>query len=298
MSPDRQTRCFSIAGMRIEVTAPFSLPGMILEERLGPFSGEPRPAAGVVRIDWRESSGPLSPEGELVYDPGAIWRMFRMKRAWCAEISYADRTQDLPREEIRSLLHANEAWDDLVLRERRDADGWHSLLSLGAGELAVRTAILGTGGLLFHASAVDDNGRGIVFSGRSGAGKSTQLDLWRGRKGVVAMTDDRVAVRCRAGEGATCYGTPWGGYPGCSRNHAAPLRAIVMLEQASENAIERLSLPTAAARLACRAFLPYWDRALMRRAFGNLEELVHSVPVYLLRCRAEPEAVELVRSVL
>ncbi|ASQ89927.1 hypothetical protein CHL67_02420 [Prosthecochloris sp. GSB1] len=284
--------------MRIEVSAPFSLPGMILEERLGPFSGEPPAAAGVVRIDWRESSGTLSPEGELVYDPGAIWRMFRTMWTWCAEISYADRTRDLPREEIRSLLHANETWDDLVLFERRRGDGWHSMLSLGAGELAVRTAILGTGGLLFHASAVDDNGQGIVFSGRSGAGKSTQLDLWRGREGVITMTDDRVAVRCRAGEGATCYGTPWGGYPGLSRNHAAPLVAIVMLEQASENSIERLSPQAAAARLACRAFLPYWDRGLMRRAFRNLEELVRSVPVYRLRCRAEPAAVDLVRSVL
>ncbi len=298
MNPDRISRFFSIAGMQIELQAPSDCPGLLLEDRTDPFSGKPPRPAAAVTVDWRESAAPLRAEGELVYDPGAIWRMFRGEGFWCAELSYADDTGAVGKDGVRSLLYANDTWDRLTLKERRIDPGWHGLFSLGAGELAVRASIVPTGGLLLHASAVDDNGRGVLFSGRSGAGKSTQLGFWSGRPGVVTMTDDRAAVRCSPEGGASGYGTPWGGLPGTSRDHSAPLAAIVMLEQAPENRIERLSPAAAAAALACRAFLPYWDRSLMQRAFANLETLVRTVPVHLLRCRPEPSVVDLVRSVL
>ena len=148
---------------------------------------------------------------------------------------------------------------------RPDADrtayrsAWQSLLNIGAGELILRTAILFTGGLVFHASGLDDNGKGIVFVGHSGAGKSTQVGLWSQEPGVIAMNDDRIAVRVEA-NGAMCYGTPWGGTADIARNHAAPLSALIVLEQAPENAIQPLAPAAAASLLTARAFLPYWDR--------------------------------------
>jgi hypothetical protein len=97
-----------------------------------------------------------------------------------------------------------------------------------ASALMLRTTILFTGGLVFHASAVNDNGHGIVFVGHAGAGKSTQRGLWSNRPGVIAMNDDRIAVRVEA-RGPTCYGTPWGGTADMARNHAAPLAAGIMV---------------------------------------------------------------------
>ena len=128
-------------------------------------------------------------------------------------------------------------------------------------------------------------------------GKSTQLGLWNHVPGVTAMNDDRIAVRPNAND-AICYGTPWGGTAEIASNHQAPLSALILLEQASENKIQRLSPSTAAPLLLARAFLPYWDRSLMQRAFENLNVLLAHVPVYLLRCRPEPAVVSLVRSVL
>ena len=71
-----------------------------------------------------------------------------------------------------------------------------------------------------------------------------------------------------------------------------------MLEQAPENAIQPLSPSAAAALLLARAFLPYWDPALMQRAMTNLNTILGCVPVYRLRCRPEPAVIPLVRSVL
>ncbi len=115
--------------------------------------------------------------------------------------------------------------------------------------------------------------------------------------GVIAMNDDRIAVRANNG-GSKSYGLPWAGSSEIARNHAARLSAIIVLEQAPENVIERLPPSAAVSLLAARAFLPYWDRDLMRLAITNLNTILTNVPVYHLRCRPEPAAIALVRSVL
>ena len=119
---------------------------------------------------------------------------------------------------------------------------------------------------------------------------------------MIAMNDDRIAVRVNTNPApnktavlSTCYGTPW---TDIARNHAAPLSAIIVLEQAPENAIQLLAPATAASLLAARAFLPYWDQSLMLRAMTNLNTILAHVPVYRLRCRPEKAVIPLVRSVL
>lgn len=284
----------TIAGILIEVQSPLSPAELGIEKRLGPFFGAPDKPIGRVSLCWEESQGMPVPQGELVYDPGSIWRMYREKQEYYAEITYDQNgTAAIP----QAVLRANSTWDDLTLAEQRSGSQWTSVLNLGAGELLLRTRILLTGGLVFHASGIDDNGRGVVFVGHSGAGKSTQAGLWSSLPGVIAMNDDRIAIRPNV-SGAVCYGTPWGGDKDIARNHSAPLSAIILLEQSPENKIERLSVSSAVPMLLARCFLPYWDPSLMQRAFGNLDTILASVPVYRLHCRPEMAVVPLVRSVL
>lgn len=280
----------TIADILIEITSPLSVAELGIEPRFGPFFGAPEKPLVHVALRWEESAHSPAPRGDLIYDPGSLWKMYRAGDAYNAALSYTHK-------DVRAVLRANVAWDDLTLTEQRSGLNWQTMFNIGAGELLLRTKILLTDGLVFHASAIDDNGRGIVFVGHAGAGKSTQLGLWNHESGVIAMNDDRIAMRVNA-NGAICYGTPWGGTDEIARNHQAPLSALILLEQASENKIQRLSPSDAAPMLLARAFLPYWDRSLMQRAFENLNKLLARVPVYLLRCRPEPAVVSLVRSVL
>jgi hypothetical protein len=288
----------TIAETLIELTSPLSAAELGIQARLGPFVGSQKDPLARLALRWEESPTPPAPRGELIYDPGSIWKMYRDSgrdgASYYAAMSYESPGQAA---QAQGMLRANPAWDDLTLTEQRAGRYWQSLLSIGAGELILRTAILFTGGLVFHSSGLDDNGRGIVFVGHSGVGKSTQLDLWRYETGVIAMNDDRIAVRAGA-EGAKCYGTPWGGTSNIARNHTAPLAALVLLEQAPENAILRVPPLAAASLLATRSFLPYWDPALMQRAMLNLNTILTHVPVYRLRCRPEAAVIPLVRSVL
>jgi hypothetical protein len=285
-----------IANVLIELTSPLSAVELGIEGRLGPFcaAGAPEDPLARVALRWEDSKNPPTPRGELIYDPGSIWKMYRAGSGFCATLTYEREGQAA---HVQSMLSANPAWDTLTLTEYRSGVDWKSLLNVGAGELILRTAILFSGGLVLHSSGVDDNGRGLVFVGHSGAGKSTQVGLWRGEPGVVAMNDDRIAVRVEAA-GPICHGTPWGGTAEIARNHAAPLRALIVLEQASENAIEPLAPAAAASLLMARAFLPYWDAALMARAMANLNAILARVPVYRLRCRPEAAVISLVRSIL
>lgn len=285
----------TIAGILIEVHSPLSAAGLGIENRMGAFfTGTDNPVARV-SLRWEESTGSPSPRGELIYNPGSVWRMYRSGDMVYAAINYLDDGTDA---NTISVLRANSSWDDLTLTERRTGSHWRSLINFGAGELILRTKIILTGGLVFHSSGIDDNGRGIVFVGHSEAGKSTQSRLWGRLPGVIEMNDDRMAVRPHASGGAECFGTPWGGTAGLAKNHQAPLSALILLEKACTNKIERLSPSVSASMLLARSFLPYWDKSLMSRAVNNLSLLLESVPVYRLCCRPEPEIVSLVRSVL
>ncbi len=284
----------TIADILLDLQSPFSAQELGIENRLGPFLGVPEKPVGRVSLRWEESSGALVPHGELIYNPGSIWRIYKAEEKYCAAIGYPSGDGSAC---VQAVLEANASWDELTLTEQRHGSTWQSLLNTGAGELIVRTSLLFADGLIFHACGVDDNGRGIVFVGHSGAGKSTQAGLWDHVPGAVVMNDDRVAVRCNS-EGAMCHGTPWGGTADIARNHSSPLSAIIILEQAANNSIEPLASSVSVPMLLARAFLPYWDQGLMERAISNLNAILDCVPVYRLECRPERQIIGLVRSIL
>ena len=284
----------SIADIVIELESPLSAAELGIKNRLEPFFSSLKNPKSRIKLQWKESLSLPLPEGELIYDPGSIWKIYRAGSKYHAVMTYHADGQEA---QTQGILEANSGWDDLTLTEVRSGSRWQSLLNIGAGELILRTAIIFTGGIVFHASALDDNGKGIVFIGHSGAGKSTQVEIWSNKPGVIAMNDDRIAVSSGTGE-TVCYGTPWGGTAEIARNHAAPLKVIFVLEHALENKIEKLLPSMAAPLLLARSFLPYWNHLLMKKAMTNINELLNKVPVYRLRCRPEEEVISLVRSVL
>ncbi|MBW1743970.1 MAG: hypothetical protein JRJ47_11195 [Deltaproteobacteria bacterium] len=77
-------------------------------------------------------------------------------------------------------------------------------------------------GALFHAAGVDIKGRGYMFPGKSGAGKSTITRQLATRDHIGLLSDDRVVVR-KIGEAFKAFGTPWPGEEGIAENTSVPL---------------------------------------------------------------------------
>ncbi len=146
--------------------------------------------------------------------------------------------------------------------------------------------------LLLHCAFIRIHGQAILFSGPSGVGKSTQAELWQTHVSAELCNGDRAALRMQ-GEQWQAYGLPYAGSSHVFRNVSAPCRAIVMLGQAEENRLRRLSPREAFPALYPELTLHHWEKATVERATSLLTNLISKVPVYRLDCLPEESAVRL-----
>jgi hypothetical protein len=152
-------------------------------------------------------------------------------------------------------------------------------------------------GLMIHASSIEWNGQGVMFPAPSGTGKSTHAHLWHRRFGVTILDGDQTS--CRLVDGfPVVFGLPWCGTSGEFTNASRPLRAIVFLEQSPSNSIRRLTLSEGAVRLFARCFMHISNEIMTDRALQTIKEIVGRTDCYLLKCRPDFEAVELVKKCL
>lgn len=174
-----------------------------------------------------------------------------------------------------------------------DEEGYFHMVH-GMIGVAFRYALFNFDGLVIHSSTLKWNGKGLMFSAPSGTGKSTHVKLWQKYlDDVIVINDDSPAIRMIDNK-PYVYGTPWCGSKSIHSNDFAPLAAIVLLEQAPNNMILRLNTQKAVLNLLPRVFSPYFDQNMMRKCMNIFERIMVSIPIYLLQCRPDKEAMELV----
>lgn len=149
-------------------------------------------------------------------------------------------------------------------------------------------------GVLLHASAVKEDTVGRLFTGHSGAGKSTMAKLWKGAAVGSLLSDDRVVARKKDGR-FWIYGTPWHGTARIASPDLSTLDQIFVLKQALYNKALRLRPADAAARLMARSFPSFWSPQRMDFTLGFLAEMSQVVPCYELSFTPQPDIVEYVR---
>lgn len=148
-------------------------------------------------------------------------------------------------------------------------------------------------GISMHSSTVVLDGKGYMFMGKSGTGKSTHSRLWMAAfPGAELLNDDNPVVRMIDGN-AIVFGTPWSGKTPCYRNLAVPVGGIVRLAQAPANHFERLE--------DIKAFVEIYKGCSVLRAdvdlhdllCDNLTAVVDSVVVGHLDCLPDLDAARL-----
>jgi hypothetical protein len=149
--------------------------------------------------------------------------------------------------------------------------------------------------ILLHASVTRLEGKAQLFFGVSGTGKSTHSRLWHEYvQESDLMNDDNPIIRLQDGK-VLVYGTPWSGKTLCYRRVVAPVRALVRLEQAPENRIERLDPLQAYASVVAATSTIRWDSSIMDKIIPTVERLAMTIPCFQLSCRPDEEAVRVCR---
>ena len=157
---------------------------------------------------------------------------------------------------------------------------------------AFTTATRGT--LELHASVIANGGRGYLFLGKSGTGKSTHSNLWlKYVEGSELLNDDNPIIRVSEDGIARVYGSPWSGKTPCYRNMDVPVGAFVNLHQAPENRIRRCNILEgyAAVYPSCSGL-----RLIREYADGmhqTIEQILMQVPCYDLDCLPDEGAARL-----
>jgi hypothetical protein len=134
-------------------------------------------------------------------------------------------------------------------------------------------------GLLIHSSCVINNQVAHMFSGRSGAGKSTAAKLSTPRQ---LLSDEATLVRIRPDD-IMVFNSPFrSDIESNGKENPVPLKSIQLLKQAPFN--ERNKIKKADALLEMMDKVFYWAHTPeeTRRILSLLRELVNQTPVFEL----------------
>jgi len=145
--------------------------------------------------------------------------------------------------------------------------------------------LAGRHGFLLHAATVVRGGKAYVFTGRSGAGKSTMASL--SPAGTV-LTDEISLLRFKDGEWRA-YGTPfWGEFRGAGSNSSAPIRGLFRLVQAAENRATPLRPLEMLRALLPNVLFFSAESEANRRLLEILSHVADSISGYELAFRKDP----------
>ena len=147
------------------------------------------------------------------------------------------------------------------------------------------------GAVLLHSSLVKINGKTVLFSGKSGDGKSTQAELWRKYANAEIINGDRSVIRELSGE--FCGGgSLWCGTSGINSGDIAPIAGIFILKKSPCNSVKRLKAD-AFVPLFSQTTVNSWDKEFVDKVTDIYSRLIEAVPIYELSCTKDKRAVEL-----
>ncbi len=155
--------------------------------------------------------------------------------------------------------------------------------------ISLAELLLPQNAFFIHSSYISVNGKAILFSAPCGTGKSTQAALWEKYRGAEVINGDKAGILVE--DGVYACGVPFCGTSGICKNKTFPLGAIVLLNQAPENAVKRLAGIEAIQAVLQNIYLDLIAPNEQTAIIDLLIELLNTVPVYSFGCTADENAV-------
>jgi hypothetical protein len=141
--------------------------------------------------------------------------------------------------------------------------------------------------IMIHASGVFYNGRGYLFSGVSGKGKTTMAKLWDSI-GAEVIHDDRLILRCNDGL-FRMHNTP------IYRNdmpRVATLDRIFLIGHGNDNIMTPLREATSVSNVVANCIQHNYSQEMIARFLGSVSMMCSKVPVAKLSFRPDRSIIE------
>jgi predicted ATPase len=231
-----------------------------------------------VRAGWTDT--PADCGGELVFDSGGSWQLFRSG----GELLFTFRSSGGgPAPYKTARFNPDFTAGDVRLHRRHFehhmSDAVYALQYPLDELLMIHLLSRGKGVEIHGCALLDRAGRAYVFAGQSGAGKSTLARLWIGHDGVTLLSDERVVLRTDR-DRITAYGTPWHGDALLASPRCGELAAVFFLHHGPSHTVAPTGGALAAAKLFACAFLPFHDAGAVDRTMAAVEQVTRDARCY------------------
>ena len=231
-----------------------------------------------IELEARFSDHFASNPGELIFDSLGLWKLFRNSEGFCFQLT-SGTVGPHPYKQVVVAPDFKSGRIELA-SEYFSASEAVNPIEYPLDELLwIHRLSLGEGVEVHGCGVVTADGRGLLLTGHSGAGKSTSSRLWSKSKGARVLSDDRIILRRENGR-VWMYGTPWHGDAGIAEAERWPLDGIFVLAQAPANALRPLSRTEASAELYARSFVPHHSSDAVAFILELFSRITTQVPCF------------------
>lgn len=143
--------------------------------------------------------------------------------------------------------------------------------------------------LAIHSASLYYKEKAWLFSGSSGAGKSTHTNLWHDLFQTPVINGDLNLIELTE-KGPVIHGMPWCGTSQIADPETYPLGGIILLKKAKNNQCEKLSMDKKTLLVLQRSISPSWTKEMLKENVCFAGKLSSKIYVTRLFCTKEPEA--------
>jgi len=272
---------FSIGALKISLTYDPDSYDIFLEKALEAFAVSPSETPDIrFRIDAASPFPSLAPYRTLFTStPDGLWTILEdsEKSHYLISLQNVDRERD-----PYKMIKTDKSFADFVIYSRPNEDNMLFPLEYPLADLAVSGHLnINKIGIILHSACISLRGKGCLFAGVSGAGKSTISEIWQRDSEAEVLTDERVIIRQHNSD-LWAFGTPWHGTSEIHKNMGAPIKKIFFIKHGKENRVIPISKTDSANRLIVRCFPTFWNKEGMQFAVDFCSRVAQEKECYEL----------------
>lgn len=145
--------------------------------------------------------------------------------------------------------------------------------------------------VFLHGSFLKTEFGGIVFSGPSGIGKSTQADLWI-RSGLGTLLNGDKVILYQEQDTWQGAGSPYAGSSNCYKNEICPIEGIFFLKWGDACKIRSLEPPEAFKQVYGNLTVNRWNESFVRGCCDLVQKMIFQIPMYEFTCTPNQSSVK------